>query len=175
MPPFETRPTRRRWSLGERLSAFTAVAALAVALLSGGLAFAERQQTERTTQQAARLAETLSVMYQPGMVWRLLQGTEEAPQSKGRVFFAPDTAHAVLMTYDLPKLPQHESYQFWLNNPEESRRVSGGTFTVDERGRGHLVVKSPDAIERFKACGVTREPVKGSASPTGPRMMAGQL
>jgi anti-sigma-K factor RskA len=164
------------WHWAERLAAPVAVASLAVALLSGGIAMAEHQELRRTSEAAAMLAETLSLMYQPGRVSRELSGEYgQSPMAKGMVYLVPDGNDVVLMAYNLPTLARQEVYQFWLNDPDHERRISGGTFKVDDRGRGHLVVRSPMRINEFKTCGVTKEPVRGSAKPTGPRMLSGSL
>jgi len=162
-----------RW--GQRVAAPLAVLSLLVALLSAGYAVAEHQELRRTSDSAAQLAETLSIMYQPGRVTRELSPGDGSPTAKGNIYMVPEGLEAVLVAYDLPKLAKREVYQFWLNNPELQRRVSGGTFKVDDRGRGHLVVRSQWAINRFTACGVTREPGDGSPQPTGPRVLFGQL
>lgn len=164
------------WRWAERLAVPVAAASLGVALLSGGFAMAERQELRRTSEAAAMLAETLSLMYQPGRVSRELSGEYgQSPNAKGMVFLVPDGNEVVLMAYNLPTLARQEVYQFWLNDPEHERRISGGTFKVDDRGRGHLVVRSPMRINEFKTCGVTKEPDRGSPKPTGPRMLSGSL
>jgi anti-sigma-K factor RskA len=169
-------PARRGvWQLVERASGWLAAAALLIALLAGGYALLEQQEFQRTAATAAQLMETLAIMYQPGMVARTLTGGEGAPQAKGRLFLTMDGQQAVLMAYDLPRLPRGEAYQVWLSNPDEQRRVSGGLFTVDDRGRGHAIVRSPEAFERFRQCGVTREPARGSPKPTGQRVLVGSI
>jgi anti-sigma-K factor RskA len=167
---------RRRpwWQLGERVSTAVAAASLLVALTGGGYAFASHQEMTQTAQAAAQLADSLQIIYQPGMVWRTLNGTEQSPQAKARLCINPEGREAVVMTYDMPRLPKDQAYQLWLNS-EEERRTSGGVFQVDDRGRGYLVVRIDGTFGQFKTAGVTREPRKGSAWPTGPRMLAGQL
>jgi hypothetical protein len=167
------RPAWRRWT--ERVSTGVAAAALLVAAAGAGYAFVQHQEVQHTAQTAAQLSETLAIMYQPGMVSRTLNSAEGAPQAKGKIFLAPDGTQAVLMTYDLPKLPNQQAYQLWLNNTTAGKRDSGGTFTVDEQGRGHLIVRAPAALASYNACGVTLEPANGSKWPTGQRVLAGEL
>ncbi|MGH2367306.1 MAG: anti-sigma factor domain-containing protein [Chloroflexota bacterium] len=166
---------RTWWQLGERLAAPLAAAALFIALVSGGFTAAGRQEAQQTATAAAELAETLSIMYQPGRVAKLLWGAEASPTAEGMIYLVPDGTEAVVVAYNLPRLSRQEVYQFWLNNPEEDRRVSGGVFQVNERGRGHLIVRAPTAFTKFRSCGVTREPAKGSPKPTGPRVLSGNL
>src|SRR5919201_302064 len=73
---------------------------------------------------AAPPAETLQLMYQPGTITKLLNGTELSPQAKGRLWMVPDAPQAVIMTYDLPPLAAGEPYQCWLT--DDDKRANGG-------------------------------------------------
>jgi hypothetical protein len=114
-------------------------------------------------------------MYQPGRVGRELNGDNNTPWAKGTIYLAPDSTDAVLVAYNLPRLAQRESYQLWLNDPEVDKRVSGGTFKVNDKGHGQLIVRSPARMGTFKTCGVTKEPEQGSPKPTGQRVLWGTL
>jgi Anti-sigma-K factor rskA, C-terminal/Putative zinc-finger len=173
--PVQPVASRSRWRWAERLAAPLAAAALVVALGSGGIAFTQRQEVLRANDAAAVLAETLSIMYQPGRVGRELSGDNSTPWAKGTIYLAPDSTDAVLVAYNLPRLSQREAYQLWLNDPEVDKRVSGGTFRVNDKGHGQLIVRSPVRMGMFKNCGVTKEPEKGSPKPTGQRVLWGTL
>ena len=162
-----------RWA--ERLSVPVATAALVIALVSGGAVFVQHGEVESTKQTNALLSETLSIMYQPGRIARELSGDYGNPMSKGTVYMNPEGNDAVLVAYNLPKLAAREIYQVWLNNPEAEQRVSAGTFKVDDRGRGHLIVRAPTRLSQYKYCGVTKEPEKGSPKPTGQRVLNGSI
>ncbi|HVG98281.1 MAG TPA: anti-sigma factor [Chloroflexota bacterium] len=162
-----------RWA--ERLSAPVATVALVVALVSGGMVYFQHDEVEKATQTNALLSETLSIMYQPGRIARELSGEYGNPLSKGTVYMNPEGNDAVLVAYNLPKLAAREIYQVWLNNPEAEQRVSGGTFKVDDRGRGHLIVRAPSRLSQYKYCGVTKEPESGSPKPTGQRVLNGSI
>ena len=54
-------------------------------------------------------------------------------------------------------------------------RTSGGTFTVDERGRSWVYIRSPQPLTNYKSIGITIEPAGGSHKPTGPKMMGSNL
>jgi anti-sigma-K factor RskA len=162
-----------RWA--ERLSAPVATVALVIALVSGGMVFFQHDEVEKANQTNALLSETLSIMYQPGRIARELSGEYGNPSSKGTVYMNPEGNDAVLVAYNLPKLAAREIYQVWLNNPEAEQRVSGGTFKVDDRGRGHLIVRAPSRLSQYKYCGVTKEPEKGSPKPTGQRVLNGSI
>jgi anti-sigma-K factor RskA len=165
---------RHRWQRLERFSGALAAVSLVIALFSSAFALSTRQQLQQTSLAAAALGETLSIMYQPGMVARTLSGTDAAPRARGKIFMVPDGKRAVIMTYDLPRLKQGELYQCWLTNDEE-RRADGGTFTVDDLGRGQRILVTREELIRYRTLGVTREPASGSPGPTGPRVLGGQL
>lgn len=167
----------RGWPPGswaERLAGTFAAAAMGVALLSAGYAAAAHQEVQRTSSAAAQLAETLAIMYQPGRVSRELS-SDAWPAAKGMIYMVPGGQDALVVTYDLPRLARQEIYQFWLGNPEQDQRISGGVFNVDERGRGRLIVRTPATLSQYRSCGVTKEPAQGSPKPTGPRMLSGSL
>lgn len=99
-----------------------------------------------------------------------LQATEAAPQAVGRLYVAPELNALALIVYDMPVLESKQVYQVWLIDPAGDR-TSGGTFTVDERGRSWVYIRSPKPIDQFQSIGITLEPAGGSPKPTGPRMM----
>jgi anti-sigma-K factor RskA len=179
-PPVQvaTPPEARKqpwWTRTERFAAPIAACALAVAVFSGGLAVFQQGEVGKVNASNALLSESLSLMYQPGRVGRELSGDYANPLAKGMMYLTPESNDAVLVAYNLPRLAAREIYQVWLNNPEVEQRVSGGTFKVDDKGRGHVIVRSPARLAQYKYCNVTREPAAGSPKPTGPRVLNGTL
>jgi anti-sigma-K factor RskA len=173
-----TPPEERKqpwWAKMERFAAPIAACALAVAVFSGGLALFEHGEVGKVNASNALLSESLSLMYQPGRVGRELSGDSSNPLAKGMMYLTPESNDAVLVAYNLPRLAAREIYQVWLNNPEVEQRVSGGTFKVDDKGRGHVIVRSPTRLGQYRYCNVTREPAAGSLKPTGPRVLNGTL
>lgn len=103
-----------------------------------------------------------------------LQATEIAPQAIGRLYVAPELNTLALIVYDMPALEATREYQVWLIDPAGGR-TSGGTFTVDERGRGWVYIRSPKPLDQFQGIGITIEPAGGSPQPTTPRVMGTSL
>jgi hypothetical protein len=169
------RKQQRWWHWTERASNYLAPVALFLAVAGGGYALFQHQEVQHTAETAAQLSETLALMYQPGQVARTLTAADGSSPAKGKLFLAPDTSQAVLLTYDLPKLPGSQAYQLWLNNPDQGKRDSGGLFQVDDKGRGHLIVHAPQALAAYRNCGVTQEPKVGSKWPTGQRVLTGEI
>ncbi len=102
-----------------------------------------------------------------------LQGDAPNLQVTGAFVYAPDQHEAVLMVEGLPRLPPDRTYQLWLTY--EDRRDSGGLFTVDAQGQGTLIVRVSGPLKNYDGCGVTVEPLGGSATPTTPRVIGGKL
>ena len=103
-----------------------------------------------------------------------LQATDVAPQAIGRLFSAPELNALALIVYDMPALESKRVYQIWLIDPAGDR-TSGGTFTVDERGRAWVYIRSPKPLSDYQGIGITNEPEGGSPKPTGPKMMGTNL
>ena len=102
-----------------------------------------------------------------------LEGTTMAPEAKGMMFLSPSNKDALLVTFGLPPLKPDTTYQLWLIS--DGTRVSGGTFTVNDRGYGMAAVEAPMPLHNFQSVGVTTEPKGGSAWPSGERVMAANL
>ena len=174
-PPTASSPW---WQRAQRYSAGLAATSLVVALASSALAFTSQRQLADAAQRAeyasAQLNDTLQIVYQPNMVARVLNGMDGAPQATGKVMLTPDRNKAVVIAYSLPRLSKNESYQCWLTN-QENKRVDGGLFRPDESGKAYWVLKAPEMMARYRWMNVTKESAKGSATPTGPRVLSGQL
>ncbi len=178
-PPLSTQLARLFGSLF-RSPAFSAVAlALVLALGVWNLALQGQvtQQAAATRQMEEELARQRSLLtilaYADGEP-RHLAGTEVASRAAGRLYGGHDEDAFVVVTYDMPALPPNHVYQLWLID-SAGGRASGGTFTVDPRGRGWLFGHSPQPLGQYQAVGVTVEPLGGSPAPTGARMLGGEL
>jgi anti-sigma factor RsiW len=135
------------------------------------------QQAAETRQMVAELDRQrafLTTLAYSESAPRRLWGTEIASQAVGRLFGGPDEFTFVMVTYDLPKLPPGKVYQLWLIDPT-GNRTNGGTFTVDDEGRGWLISHAPQGLGNYKTMGVTIEPDGGSPGPTGAKMLGGNL
>jgi anti-sigma-K factor RskA len=115
------------------------------------------------------LVAVLAVAYSSGLfagetTTATLEPTPLAPGAGGELQLrssAPNT-RATLEVWDLPPLERGEYYELWFG--EERGRVSAGTFTVDEEGRGTLYMSVPSTVD-YERVGVTREKY-----PEEPRM-----
>jgi anti-sigma-K factor RskA len=119
--------------------------------------------------QLAEREELAALLADPAAV-HLLAGEV----GEGALIVRPEGDVAVLVAHDLPPLPADSRYQFWLL-ADGAPPVSGGLFTVDAAGSGHLVVHAPRSLAAYAAAGVTVEPWAGSPAPTSPVLLAGPL
>jgi anti-sigma-K factor RskA len=94
-----------------------------------------------------------------------LAPTDLAPQAGGdlEVRGSGPNMKASLEVWGLPETEPDEYYELWLGR--EGGRVSVGTFTVDDGGRGELSTLCPEVAGGYQRAGVTLE-----RFPEEPRM-----
>lgn len=134
----------------------------------------EKAFEQRVLTDLSRQRDFLNVIAYSDDKPKRLQGTEAASRAAGRLYSAPNENTFALILNDLPPLPPDKVYQVWLIDAE-GKRVSGGTFRVDERGRGWLWGRAADLLNQYRAVGITIEPLGGSPQPTGVRVAVGDL
>lgn len=163
-----------------RAQAFSVVALLLVvgmALWNMSLQNQMAQQAMLSRQMSAEISfqrDVLNTMAYANGEPMKLQGTQIASRAVGRLYAPSDDTTLALIVNDLPPLPSGMVYQFWLIDVTGDR-TSGGTFTVDEQGRGWLIVHAPKPLGNYQGVGVTMEPAGGSPQPTGEKMMGMSL
>jgi anti-sigma-K factor RskA len=86
-----------------------------------------------------------------------LVATELAPEAGGEleVRDSGQNAEASLEVWGLPQTGPNEYYELWCGR--EGGRVSAGTFTVDDRGRGTLSAICPEVAGDYQRFGITLE------------------
>lgn len=94
-----------------------------------------------------------------------LAPTDLAPGAGGelRMRGSGTDMQASLEVWGLPRTDQNEYYELWFGRDEG--RVSAGTFTVDDRGRGELSTLCPEVAGGYQRAGITLEKF-----PEEPRM-----
>lgn len=180
-PPAPRRPALPAWR-----SARTALAA-ALALL---LAFSLWQQLQlqglqaRVAQQEAQIAQqqaqtrrnvaiVLAAFGNEDAEEGALIATELAPGASGRFFLSPGEAALAIYVKQLPTPPEGSTYQLWLAG--DGRVVSGGAFSVSPEGRAWRLAQPDNPPATLERVFVTLEPQGGSAQPTGPEFLSGEL
>jgi len=103
-----------------------------------------------------------AVAYSAGFLDRTAQTatlapTELAPEAGGdlKMRDSGQEYEASLDVWGLPQTGPNEYYELWFGM--EEGRVSVGTFTVDDRGRGRLSTICPDVAGDYQRAGITLE------------------
>lgn len=101
----------------------------------------------------------------------MLRGTAGAVEARG-VLIASD-GKAILLALNLPPLAGDKVYQIWLVN--SGNVVDAGILTVDATGYGQTVIIPFSSLADYDGIGITIEPARGSADPTGVSVLQGDL
>ena len=163
-----------------RVPAFSAVALLLIIALGAWNLSLQNQITQQATLNQQMLTELtrqrdflMTMAYANGQP-RQLQPTQVASHAVGRLYGSPDETTLALIALDLPTLPAGKVYQVWLVDANGDR-TSGGTFKVDDQGRGWLLIRAPKPLGSYQGVGITEEPEGGSPAPTGAKMLGTNL
>ncbi len=146
-------------------------AALLAVLLAGNLAL-ELHLIGGNSSKQTPVAQSVATS-QPQLVWFDLAAATTGSSARGTLCAQKGGGLAWLIVENLPQPPAGHTYQVWLTGNDE--RVSAGTFTVDDQGRGFLTIRLSEPIEQYSLIGVTDEPMGGSPVPTGPRFLGVSL
>lgn len=95
------------------------------------------------------------------------------PQSRAAVVWDPATGVGALYVSGLPVLAPELRYQLWL--VREDKEISLGQFVVDGNGEAIMLFQADEPIESYDAMGVSTEPASGSAKPTTPHLVIGEI
>ena len=153
---------RRRFDFGFFTPAWSAAAAILIIVLgAGNLLLWDRVRHLRHEIQSgdAHLIE--------------LEGEEGAPSAEGYLYISDDGREGTLIAEELPVLTKDQVYQVWLI--QDGSRTSGGVFSVSDDGYGSLRIISSSPLNTFSSIGVSIEPAGGSISPTGEKVLGGEL
>jgi len=155
-----------RWFGGRRRGSRRLVTSLAAAIIVALGASTTVLATMVGRFPAAALP-TISMASTAGSEW----GTEGRAPS-GMIVVSKNGEYGTLVVDNLKPVSGRE-YQLWLIRNET--RTSGAVFAVNQEGYASIGVNSPISLTSYSAFGITSEPVGGSASPTGTRVLAGTL
>jgi hypothetical protein len=100
-----------------------------------------------------------------------LTPTAEGPANGGGTLYLTATGSGVLTVVNMPDLAEGETYQAWFLPPDEGEPIPGGTFTVDDRGIGFMLVAADTGA--FRGVAISLEPEAGSETPSGPMLLTG--
>lgn len=85
----------------------------------------------------------------------------------GSLVLDKDRDIVAIILWNMPELPEDETYQVWLTD-SHGDRVNGGIFTPDpDESYTTKIVFLKQSLSDFTGIGVTVEPAEGSDAPTG--------
>jgi hypothetical protein len=102
-----------------------------------------------------------------------LASTDVTPGADGVLIINGRGTHGTLVVDNLPELDEAHQYQLWLI--KDGERTSGGVFSVSKDGYGAMWVRSPLPLGVYTSFGITIEPEGGSPSPTGDKVLGGDV
>jgi anti-sigma-K factor RskA len=165
-PARKTSPLRWSLTLGQ------AAVGIALLLLLGINFYSLAQMRQLQRQQAALLRQArnyqaaVAMLSYPDTQSLVIQGQEVA----GTLLLNREHNTVILITWDLPALPESQTYQAWLIDPSGGR-VSAGTFRPGSEGSYTTATLWPEEnLSAYTGLGVTVEPAGGSPQPTGQRL-----
>ncbi|HEY3122645.1 MAG TPA: sigma-70 family RNA polymerase sigma factor, partial [Thermoanaerobaculia bacterium] len=165
--PLGTAKSRIRSGLKNlRVTLAPLVAALAVAALLAGLAVLreKRRDLARDERALAMLtssdSETIRLTAAPGV----------AERTHGNYRARPGGTIAVVTFSNFPPPPAGRTYQAWVRHG--ATWTSLGVAVPDSAGRARLIAEGPALATRRDEIEVTVEPMGGSATPSGPVVIA---
>jgi anti-sigma-K factor RskA len=167
LPSARKSPQRRiAWTFGR----FAMGAVLALLLALNILSFLQVRSLQR--QQAALLRQVRND--QAALAMLSYPETQSLPiqaeQFAGRLLLNREQNTVMLITWNLPPLPENQTYQAWLIDPSGDR-VSGGTFRPASSSSYNAAPIWPEeSLSAYTGLGVTVEPAGGSLQPTGERV-----
>jgi anti-sigma-K factor RskA len=180
------RPRAFAW-LGTLAAAAALVLALALALTRAQLrreqahAQALAGQADQARRELADLREALGearsvrdLVMQPDSRLTLLAGLQPAPGARARVIWNASTREALLIASGLQPPPEGKAYEVWVIG-ESKPPTPAGVFRPAADGTALVHLPRVDETARPRTFAVTLEPAAGSASPTGPMVLAGAV
>ena len=145
--------------------------ALVLLLLINIFSFMQTLQIQR--QQASLLQQLKTNQFALSML--AYPSTQSFPIADGNtlsgsVLLDREQNTVALVMWHLPTLPQNQTYQIWLIEPN-GHRVSAGLFrSQEDMTYTTEPVFAKQSLSNFVGIGVTVEPTGGSDQPTGPRV-----
>ncbi len=162
----KTHGWRPAWSPGQIALGVALVLLVALNLSSLLQMRTIQQQQDQLTRHIQTDQIALAMLAYPGVQTLPIQAGSIA----GTLLLDKDRNVAVLIAWNLPRLPENQTYQAWFSDAQGDR-ISAAVFQPDPSLPFTSVsIISPNELTNFNSLGVTVEPAGGSPHPTGPRI-----
>ena len=153
---------------------------IAVVFIMASILMQERisdQQDElaQFQQEQLKVNELLLADNNGQQVVELVQSSA-APLARGRLFIDRNDNTAMLVVRDMPAPPAGQVYVVWMligSNHDEYAQL--GELTLDDLGRGQMILEPPDDFARYPVVRITAETNADIGFPRGPEIMTGGI
>lgn len=173
----------RRWR--EHKPQIAWIAAVPATTLAVVLIFVSILMQDRISEQQAELAayqqeqervnDVLLADNSGQQVVELIQSST-APLARGRLFIDRIENTAMLIVRDMPRPADGESYIVWmLIGAHQDEYASMGVLSVDDLGRGQMILEPPDDFDRYPTVRITLEGSDDPDDPSGPDVLTGGI
>jgi anti-sigma-K factor RskA len=115
----------------------------------------------------------LALLADTGSRTTALAALPPAPRSGGHVVWNPQKRRAMFFASGLDPAPAGKAYEMWVI--AGGAPVPSGLFQVDSQGRVVGDLPWLEETASAKTFAVTLEPAAGTAAPTGPMVLAGNV
>jgi len=119
-----------------------------------------------------RVQEKMQIISAPDVQMVSLAGASQ-PKARGRILWDLDKNKWHVYVFDLQPLPAGKEYELWFITVDQ-KKVPAGLFSVNNDGKGSLVVDVPRKLGPIALAAITDEPRGGSPQPTGTIQLAGK-
>lgn len=165
--PAPTTPLRpSRWQRLQPMLVPAVAAALALAVLLGGVSAVLQDRVEGLEEELASNQQLAAVLSDPTLQIVEVDGPAG---TVARLLHAPASQEAMLVVDGLTQVPDEQAYQLWVLR--DGAPVPDRVFRPDEHGRALVAFEEP--VTADDAVAATVEPGGGSAQPTGDIVLQG--
>lgn len=164
---FERALRRKRAGISGRASAsgIAFAAAFALFVVAGLLAFLVLDTNNHLSKVESNNRLVASLLSSQNVKVTELKSNSSDSRAAAVVLFDPGSNRSVLVSENLPALPDDKSYQVWVIGPE-GKPQSAGVFNRDKEQPSVVELSPPGNLDQYKRMAITVEPRGGS--PGGP-------
>jgi|GEM_PF-1267104 len=168
LPPAATQSRSR--GLFVRWPAFAFVALAFLALVGWNLVLQSQLSTQlsQVAEYRAGWQAMIVLLNDPAVQRYQMVGAN----ANGRFWATPQSTIGCLVIQGLPKLDSDHKYQVWLIHGQE--HTNGGVFD-SFNGNAWILIRNDKPMSNYDAVDVTIETREGSAAPTSPPVLRGEL
>ncbi len=116
--------------------------------------------------QATSDREMLDILKAEHLQMVSLNRADAQPNATGRLIWDRDRDMWHISVFEMKPPAPGRTFELWYITPDQ-RKIAAGTFDVDAKGNGSIMVKIPKDIGPLAIAAITDEPMGGVQVPTG--------